>query len=122
MNKTYKLKEFVVKLFLLLLKNLLKWSCLLFARVSSIRVKLLEALIEFEIPIKLIRLTRMCKDVNIDRFFTDGLFINNELKQGDALSPLLFNVAIKKCIRTASLNSKIFISDGTNLVLPMRLM
>ena len=50
-------------------------------------------------------------------FSSRGQPINNGLELGDALSPLLFNIALEKCIRSARHKSKMFAFDGTNLVL-----
>jgi retron-type reverse transcriptase len=56
-------------------------------------------LLEFDISKKLIRLTIMCLNetfskVRIGKFLSDKFPIQNGLKQGDALSPLLFNFAL----------------------------
>jgi hypothetical protein len=55
-------------------------------------------LIEFAIPMKLVRLIKMClietySKVRIGKHLSDSFPIQNGLKQGDALSPLLFNFA-----------------------------
>jgi hypothetical protein len=54
-------------------------------------------LIEFGLPMKLLRLIKMClnetySETCIRRHLSDSFPIHNGLKQGDALSPLLFNV------------------------------
>jgi hypothetical protein len=56
-------------------------------------------LIEFGVPMKLIRLIKMCLNetygkVRIGKHLSDSFPIQNGLKQGDALSPLLFNFAV----------------------------
>jgi hypothetical protein len=61
-------------------------------------------LIEFGIPVKLVRLIKMCSnetysEVRIGKHLSDSLPVQNGLKQGDALSPLLFNVALEYAIR-----------------------
>jgi hypothetical protein len=61
-------------------------------------------LIEFGIPRKLVWLIIMClyetySRVHIDKNLSDKFPIQNGLKQGDALSPLLFNVALEYTIR-----------------------
>ena len=68
------------------------------AYVSVRREDLYNILIEFGIPKKLIRLVKMCSTETYSRFRVgknlSGRFpIRNGLKQGDALSPMLFNVS-----------------------------
>jgi hypothetical protein len=63
---------------------------------SVIREVLYNILIEFGISMKLVRLIKMCLNetcstVRVSRHFTDIFPIKIGLKQGDALSPLLFN-------------------------------
>jgi hypothetical protein len=55
-------------------------------------------LLEFGIPKKLVRLIKMCLNetcskIRICKLLSDTFPIQNGLKQGDALSPLLFNFA-----------------------------
>ena len=67
---------------------------------DSIRkVVLYDILIEFCIPMKLVRLIKLCLTETYSRFrvgknLSDLFPIRNGLKQGDALSPLLFNLAL----------------------------
>ena len=61
-------------------------------------------LIEFGIPKKLVRLIKIClietcSRVRVGRNLCDMFPIRNGLKQGDALSPLLFNFALEYAIR-----------------------
>jgi hypothetical protein len=61
-------------------------------------------LIEFGVPMKLVRLIKMCLNetyskVRIGIHLSDNFPIQNGLKQGDALSPLLFNFALEYPIR-----------------------
>jgi hypothetical protein len=62
-------------------------------------------LIEFGIPMKLVRLIKMCLTetysiVRVDKNLSDTFPIRNGLKQGGALSPLLFNFnALESAIR-----------------------
>jgi hypothetical protein len=56
-------------------------------------------LIEFGVPTKLVRLIKMCLNemyskVRISKHLSDSFSIQNVLKQGDTLSPLLFNFAL----------------------------
>jgi hypothetical protein len=60
-------------------------------------------LIEFEVPIKLVRLIKMYLNeaynkVRKDKHLSDNFSIQNALKQGDALSPLLFNFSLEYAI------------------------
>ena len=61
-------------------------------------------LIEFVIPMKLVRLIKMCltemySRVRLGKNLSDMFPIRNGLKQGDVLSPLLFNFALEYVIR-----------------------
>jgi hypothetical protein len=56
-------------------------------------------LIQFGVPMKLVRLIKMCLNetcskVCIGKRLSDNFPIQNGLKQGDALSPLLFNMPL----------------------------
>jgi hypothetical protein len=56
-------------------------------------------LIEFGIPLKLVRLVKMCLNeacsrVRVGKHLSDTFRIKNGLKKGDSLSPLLFNFAL----------------------------
>jgi hypothetical protein len=55
-------------------------------------------LIEFGVPMKLVRLIK-CSKVCIGKHLSDSFPIQDGLKQGDALSPLLFNSALEYAIR-----------------------
>jgi len=61
-------------------------------------------LIQFGIPVKLVRLIKMClmetySRVRVGRHLCDTFHIRNGLKQGDALTPLLFNFALEYGIK-----------------------
>jgi hypothetical protein len=60
--------------------------------------------IEFGIPTELIMLIKMCLNksivkVHIGKNMSDAFPIQKGLKQGDALSPLLFNFSLEYAIR-----------------------
>ena len=61
-------------------------------------------LIEFGIPMKLVRLIKMCltdtySRVRVGKNLSDIFPISHGLKQGDAISPFLFNFAFEFAIR-----------------------
>jgi len=65
--------------------------------------------IEFGIPMKLIRLIKMCLNetcsrVQMGKHLSDMFLVKNGLKKGDALSPLLFSFALKYAIRRIHVN------------------
>jgi hypothetical protein len=59
--------------------------------------------IEFGVPMKLLRLIKVCINEIYSRVciehLSDNFPIQNGLKQGDAVSPLLFNFALEYAIR-----------------------
>jgi hypothetical protein len=72
---------------------------------DSVRREVLyNILIEFGIPRKLVGIIKMCLNeiyvrVRIGKNLSDKFSIENGLKQGDALSPLFFNLALDCAIR-----------------------
>jgi hypothetical protein len=61
-------------------------------------------LIEYGVPMKLVRLIKMCLNetyskVRIGKHLSDSFPFQNGLKQRDALSPLLLNFALEYVIR-----------------------
>jgi hypothetical protein len=71
---------------------------------DSVRREVLYILIEFAVPMKLVRLIKMCLNeiyskVRIGKYLSDSFPIQTGLKLGDARSPLLFNFALEYGIR-----------------------
>jgi hypothetical protein len=60
-------------------------------------------------------LNETCSKVRIGKHFSDSFLIQNGLKQGDALSPLLFNSALEYAIRSVQVNQLAY-ADDVNLL------
>jgi hypothetical protein len=76
-------------------------------------------LIEFGIPLKLVRLIKMCLNktysrVRVGKYLCDRFPTKNGLKKGDALSPLFFNFALKYAIRRVEANKEGLKLNGTH--------
>ena len=79
-------------------------------------------LIEFGIPTKLVRLikmrlTEMYSRIRVGKNLCDMFPISNGLKQGDALSPLLYNLALEYTIMKVQVNQDGLKLKGTHQLL-----
>jgi len=68
-------------------------------------------IIQFGIPMKLERLIKMCLNetystIQVGKHLSDMFPIKSGLKQGEALSPLLFNFALDNAIRWVQINQE----------------
>jgi hypothetical protein len=83
------------------------------------REVLYNIIMESGVPIKLVRLIKMCLNetyskVCMGKHLSDSFLIQNGLKQEDALSPLLLNVALDYAIRKVQENQVGLKLNGTH--------
>ncbi|KAL4132869.1 hypothetical protein QTP88_009948 [Uroleucon formosanum] len=81
------------------------------------RNKLWTALKKFGIPEKLARLIKMCNSntqnvVRIMGEISEPFIVKNGLRQGDALSPVLFNLALEEIIRSLPRGQRMKMNEG----------
>jgi hypothetical protein len=90
---------------------------------DSVRREVLcNIVIEFRVPMKLVRLIKICLKetyikVRIFAYLPDSFPVQNGLKQGDALSPLILNVALEYSIRKVQENQVRLKINGTHQLL-----
>jgi len=86
------------------------------------REVLCDILIQLGFLMKLVRLIKMCLSeryirVRVGKHLSDTFPIKNNLKQGDALRPLLFNFVLKRAIRRFQPNQYVLKLNGTHHLL-----
>ena len=90
-----------------------------FKKAGVWREVLNNILIEIVIPMKLNRLIKMCLNetysrVRVGKHLSDMFPFKSDLKQGDALSPLLFNFTLEDAIKRVQVNQNGLKLNGTH--------
>lgn len=85
------------------------------------RSKMRRALKKLAIPNKLIKLQQLCLQnskakIKFQGTISDEVNINRGVKQGDPISPTLFNLVLEHVLREAKLNGKDIILNGTQII------
>jgi hypothetical protein len=86
------------------------------------REVLYNILLGFGVPKKLVRLIKMClnehySEVHVGKLLSVTFCIQNDLKQGDALSPLLFHFVLGYAIRKVQENQVVLEMNETLQIL-----
>ncbi|VVC27148.1 Endonuclease/exonuclease/phosphatase,Reverse transcriptase domain [Cinara cedri] len=88
---------------------------------SIIREKLWKVLKDFGLPTKLINMIKLCNPntssrVKVNNEISSSFIINSGLKQGDAMSPVLFNMALESVIRKVPRTETLNLEEGNILL------